>query len=419
MIHDAAAHSAECASAKHHVLRTRPQSSVLTEAHNQGWATGLNMDPRPEFFAQQHSDVLGKPGWLDVLIEEIEATGAGLLAAVVPIKDDRGLSSTTVLDPATRMHRRLTMREIHALPETFAVSDVPWAPPGAVLCTNTGMWACRFDGDWVERIRFTIQDFIEKTESGLWESSFWPEDWQFAEDATGLGVKVMATRKVRVAHFGAIPFKNDRPWGTESPDNWHPTHPPFRLDRPKPAGAHLGGYAIGGFTSTWAPEVWAELLSVYEPRKVLDLGSGEGQIARWFADHGCDVLAIDGASEAVRACHERGLRAEQVDLTVQKPALEPLDMIWCSEFVEHIEERYLPNILETFDTARVVALTHAIPGDEGYHHVNCQNPDYWIALMEQRGFRYASELSDRLRSKASSKATCIRRSLLVFDREAA
>jgi SAM-dependent methyltransferase len=421
-VQDVSAQSAEWASGgKYKTGRTRPASSVLTEAHNSGWCDALNMSPRPRYFAQQHSDVHSVPGWIDVMVDELEASGAGLLAAVVAIKDTRGLSSTTVFDPVKRWHRRLTMREVYTLPETFGVEDIPWARevPGAILCTNTGLWVCRFDGDWVEKIRFTITDHIFKNEQGLWEPAFWPEDWQFAEDAAKLGVVVKATRKIVVGHVGGFSFKNDKGWGSEHHDNWNPMEPPFTRDRPLPEGAHLGGFSFGSEPGTWAPEVWTELLRIYNPKKVVDLGAGEGQIAEWFAEHGCDVLAVEGAPEAVKACRIRGLRTEQVDLTVRKPEVDDVDLVWCSEFVEHVEERHVAKILDTFAAAKVVALTHAIPGDFGYHHVNCKPSDYWIEKLAERGFRYREDLSDRLRSSANEKARCIRRSLLVFEREAA
>jgi hypothetical protein len=420
MVFDASARSAERSSVRYKAtcFRTRPESSVLTEAHNTGWCQGLNMDPRPDYYAQQHSDIVAQDGWIDTMVDELEACGAGLLAAVVAIKDDRGATSTTVVDPKTGMQRRLTMRDVYTLPETFGVEDIPWAPPGAILCANTGLWVCKFSGDWVEKIRFTIRDWIFKGDDGIWQAAFWPEDWAFSEDASKLGVTVKVTRKVKVAHLGVIPFRNDKPWGKERFGLWQAKEPPFTSSRPLPEGAHLGGFSVGGEPNTWAPSTWEKLLEIYSPTTVVDLGSGEGHNAEWFASKGCDVLAVDGAPEAVAACEARGLRSMCVDLTKSTPALDPVDMIWCSEVVEHIDALHIENTLAAFDKARVVALTHALPGDYGHHHVNCQLPDYWIEKLEARGFKYQSELSDRLRSTASEDAVCVRRSLLIFERAA-
>ena len=31
-------------------------------------------------------------------------------------------------------------------------------------------------------------------------------------------------------------------------------------------------------------------------------------------------------------------------------------------------------------------MTHAVPGQAGHHHVNCQPQEYWINLLSQKGF---------------------------------
>jgi hypothetical protein len=46
-------------------------------------------------------------------------------------------------------------------------------------------------------------------------------------------------------------------------------------------------------------------------------------------------------------------------------------------------------------------MTHALQGQEGYHHVNCQPASYWIALMGQRGFSVAL-YNDNYRAVAAS-----------------
>lgn len=422
MLYAAAAESAERASlVGGHVIRVRPQSSVLTDAHNQGWATALSQKPRPDYFAQQHSDVVGEPGWLDILLEEIEKHEADLVSAAVAIKDTRGLTSTTVFDLATGKHRRITMRELMELPETFSVEDVPWAPHGSVLCTNTGLWACKF-GPWCEKVVFTIRDFISCDENGTWTVGFWPEDWQFAMDAARLGQKIMVTRRACVQHIGTFPFRNDRAWGSLEHDEWH-THPePTQAVRPdvttRKGEEHLGGYAIGGDVSTWAPVVWTALVAHYQAKTVVDVGAGEGLVAEWFAKQGCDVLALDGETRAVEQCRRRGLPTMQVDLAREAPTIPARDLAWCSEMVEHLDEDKLPNLAAAFASCRTVALTHALPGDIGHHHVNCRDSEYWERFMSQNGFRYDRDISATLRDIAPDSARCIKRSLMIFERAA-
>ena len=36
-------------------------------------------------------------------------------------------------------------------------------------------------------------------------------------------------------------------------------------------------------------------------------------------------------------------------------------------------------------------MTHALPGQGGHHHVNCQPPEYWIEKMARRGYALSPE----------------------------
>lgn len=96
---------------------------------------------------------------------------------------------------------------------------------------------------------------------------------------------------------------------------------------------HLGGYVVGGDEATWFPELWAWLVESMDVSSVLDVGCGDGQAVHEFARLGCTVQGIDGVPQ------DDPLIVEH-DFT-QGPYLPDrvFDMIWCCEFVEHIEER--------------------------------------------------------------------------------
>jgi len=53
-----------------------------------------------------------------------------------------------------------------------------------------------------------------------------------------------------------------------------------------------------------------------QPGRALDLACGAGRNALWLASHGWDVVAVDGASEAIRIVHEHaaGMDARVIDL---------------------------------------------------------------------------------------------------------
>ena len=57
------------------------------------------------------------------------------------------------------------------------------------------------------------------------------------------------------------------------------------------------------------------------PGRALDLACGAGRNAAWLAGHGWDVVAIDGASEAIRLVREKNPRidARVLDLETDRP----------------------------------------------------------------------------------------------------
>lgn len=199
-------------------------ASLLAYNFNRLWAECLNLrNQKPvTHFAMLHADIGPDPGWLDVLMDEMDATGADIMSAISPIKDGRGLTSTGVLDPKDMRTppkvRRLTLKEIHALPvDTFDAESAGF--PGYQFAINTGCWLARLDRPWVDKFPgFTILDSILKMPGWGHMPLVFSEDWYASQWWANNGVKVMATRKVKLTHVGAHYFRNDTPWGTESMD---------------------------------------------------------------------------------------------------------------------------------------------------------------------------------------------------------
>jgi hypothetical protein len=181
---------------------------------------------------------------------------------------------------------------------------------------------------------------------------------------------------------------------------------------------HLGGYIVGGDPDTFAPDVWSWLTdsSLYGIKSVIDIGAGEGHAAKWFQDKGLEVCAVEGGTSAVRKLNEKfgPYGVYQHDYTKRALTLKPFDLAWCCEFVEHVDEKHMPNFLATFACARIVAMTHAVPGQGGHHHTNCRDAEYWRGAMAAIGYRCDMDLSLRLR--AMTNALWVKRSLMIFWR---
>lgn len=62
-----------------------------------------------------------------------------------------------------------------------------------------------------------------------------------------------------------------------------------------------------------------------DPGRALDLACGAGRNAAWLAERGWDVVAIDGASEAIRLVHEKDPRIDARVLDLETGAPLPFE----------------------------------------------------------------------------------------------
>lgn len=207
---------------KHRCLPSASGGSLLAQNFNNLWWTASEVAKEREldYFVMLHSDVAPEPGWVDVLVSEIERTGADVVSAVIPIKDRRGLTSTAIEDTDCEWSplRRLTMTEVIRLPETFGIADLGYTD-GRALLVNTGCWIADLRKPWAfdrtDPVTFTIRDRVRFNDSGKPCCDVVPEDWNFSRWLHRKGCVVKATRAVPLHHFDGASsgYPNDTPWG--------------------------------------------------------------------------------------------------------------------------------------------------------------------------------------------------------------
>jgi 2-polyprenyl-3-methyl-5-hydroxy-6-metoxy-1,4-benzoquinol methylase len=176
----------------------------------------------------------------------------------------------------------------------------------------------------------------------------------------------------------------------------------------------LGGNMLGGDPNTYHPELWSFLVERFPIRTILDVGCGEGHCVKYCSTLGVRVSGIDG----LRANVEHAVVPIVFhDLRVA-PFILPVDLVLCCEVVEHLEEKYLPNLLQTLANGKVIAMTHALPGQTGYHHVNCRTSGYWIEKLEAFGYRFLPQetAEGKKRIRSGGNWTYFIQSGLIFER---
>jgi hypothetical protein len=130
------------------------------------------------------------------------------------------------------------------------------------------------------------------------------------------------------------------------------------------------------------------ILDWVTPASVIDVGCGLGDWLSVFQRAGVqDILGVDGdhVREEQLAIDPRYFVRH--DLTTAYRSDRRYDLALSVEVAEHLPEECARPLIESLTSlAPVVLFSAAIPKQRGFHHVNCQWPDYWARLFDDCEF---------------------------------
>ncbi|MCJ2072060.1 class I SAM-dependent methyltransferase [Methylobacterium sp. J-030] len=176
---------------------------------------------------------------------------------------------------------------------------------------------------------------------------------------------------------------------------------------------HLGGNANHGDPYSFAPSVVRYVTERFALRSMLDLGSGQGHVAAQFHRQGVIAIACDGLTRNIT---HNVYPVVQTDFT-KGPFACHVDLTWCQEVAEHVEERHLDYFVRSLTCGKIILMTHAVPGQHGYHHVNCNDTSYWLNVINQAGYDCVVADTNRIRKLAEAEgAAYLARTGLLFVR---
>lgn len=82
-----------------------------------------------------------------------------------------------------------------------------------------------------------------------------------------------------------------------------------------------------------------------EGKKILDLGSGPGNISLIFRNKGFEPLCVDFSGEMIKLCKEKGLNAVQSNIE-ELNLSESFGGIWANASLLHISKNNLPSVIQ-------------------------------------------------------------------------
>ena len=176
---------------------------------------------------------------------------------------------------------------------------------------------------------------------------------------------------------------------------------------------HLGGNVPYGDSWTFCPNVWRYVMDRFSTKSVLDVGSGTGHASAFFHRHGQRVVAVEGLQWNV----DHSVYPAVLFDFQNGPVYAPVDLVHCHEVVEHIEEKFIENLLATLLNGRYILITAAGPDQPGHHHVNLQPETYWIDHLAAKGCKFLDDDSARIRKMAAAEGAwhMARSGMLFFN----
>jgi SAM-dependent methyltransferase len=185
-----------------------------------------------------------------------------------------------------------------------------------------------------------------------------------------------------------------------------------RMETPDHLGGHLNKVHTDRGTLLY-------LIQKYNISSFLDIGCGPGWMVEIAKDRGLRALGIDGDFNLQEEWKNRYISVIEHDFTKGKidTDITEYDLAWSVEFLEHVEEQYMPNYMDAFKRCKYAVVTAAPPGHGGHHHVNEQPIQYWIDKFAESGFRYDAKETQAIKEQSTMKKPFMQKNALFFVRE--
>lgn len=167
---------------------------------------------------------------------------------------------------------------------------------------------------------------------------------------------------------------------------------------------HVGGHS----EKTWVDEgALKQLVKMSDAKTFLDIGCGPGGQIEIAKGLGLQAYGLDG--DPVMA---ENPNVQLCDFSITKVGPETIkslpesgffDIGWSIEFLEHVNSEFVPNFMPAFALCKYVVVTHATPGQGGFHHVNEQLFDYWEKIFKEYGLDYSDKFTEEIREPSTMR----------------
>jgi hypothetical protein len=171
---------------------------------------------------------------------------------------------------------------------------------------------------------------------------------------------------------------------------------------------YLSGHENGTHTDSGLIKFLMEELNC---KTMVDIGAGPCGQTKLARDMGMEVLAVEGDWEVQKEIDDCVIH----DFT-KSPYIpeKEYDVGYSCEVLEHIWPIFAPNYMEIFKKCKWAIFTMAVPGQPGWHHVNCRTPEYWVDVFTFYGFEVDVDITNKMRHASTMEMPYIRQHGICF-----
>ena len=138
-------------------------------------------------------------------------------------------------------------------------------------------------------------------------------------------------------------------------------------------------------------EIVPELIKLFNPKSVADIGCGIGTFLHLFKKHGVEeVIGIDGSWTNRELLHKYIEPQEFIEADLEQPIRleKKYDLVLSLEVAEHLA----PSVAETFvqslvNSGNIIVFSAAAPLQGGQNHLNEQWLSYWKEKFARHGLK--------------------------------
>jgi SAM-dependent methyltransferase len=147
-----------------------------------------------------------------------------------------------------------------------------------------------------------------------------------------------------------------------------------------------------------AEQIVPELLKMFHPRSIIDIGCGIGSWLKVFSNHGIkDYLGIDGDHLDRTLLMIDDVHYLAKDLENDFAINRKFDLAISLEVAEHLSESCADNFLKTLvNLSDTIIFSAAIKGQGGQNHLNEQFPEYWQKKFNDWNYHLIYNLSPEI-----------------------